>query len=161
VEKEFIELEEQYASMIWKIIHSLNIYKHLEEFYQTGLIALWEAKCGFDEEKGSFTSYAYAFIRGKILTDLTKRSKYEDFCTYPEEEYWGLIEDQSLQAPLEKDNILSYCEKLSEHQKKWVLYTALADLSIREIAEIENVSVSAVKGWRKGAREKILGEIEK
>lgn len=160
MEKEFIELEEQYASMIWKIIHTLNIYKHLEEFYQTGLIALWEAKCGFDEEKGSFTSYAYVFIRGKLLTELSKRRKDEDFCTYPEEEYWALIEDLSLQTPLEEDNILFYCKNLSEHQKKWVLYTALADLSIKEIAKIENVSVSAVKGWRKGAREKIIREIE-
>jgi DNA-directed RNA polymerase specialized sigma24 family protein len=37
------------------------------------------------------------------------------------------------------------------------MYTALRDFSVKEIAEIEKVSVSAVKNWRAGAREKMKG----
>lgn len=153
-------MEKKYEAMIWSIIHSLHIYKNQTEFYQTGLIALWEAQKGFDKEKGSFTSYAYSSIRGKILTELTKRKKHEDTCLYPDEDFWSLIEGADSQLLLEKETILSYCARLTEPQKKWVLYTALADLSIKEIAEIEHVSMSAVKAWRRGAREKLIENIK-
>ncbi|MGG0716255.1 sigma-70 family RNA polymerase sigma factor [Robertmurraya massiliosenegalensis] len=153
---DFYELERQYGAMIWKIIHSLHIYKYQGEFYQTGLIALWQASERFDFKKGSFSSYAYSYIRGRILTELTKRHKYEETCATPDEEYWNLLEDNSAQTPLEKETVLTYCTNLTDNQKKWVLYTSLADLSIREIAEVEHVSESAVKAWRKGARRKLI-----
>ncbi|MEQ2527530.1 sigma-70 family RNA polymerase sigma factor [Bacillaceae bacterium CLA-AA-H227] len=157
--EQFNELEKKYEAMIWKIIHSLHIYKNQQEFYQTGLIALWEAHKGFDENKGKFTSYAFSFIRGKIMTELTRRKKLEDHSVFPKEEFWNLIEDDSVNSSLECETILSYCSKLTEHQKKWVVYTALADLSIKEIADIEQVSISAVKAWKSGARKKIIENI--
>lgn len=157
----FNELEMKYEAMIWKIIHSLHIYKNHEEFYQTGLIALWEASCSYDAEKGSFSTFAYAYIKGRILTELTKRRKYEEACTAAsDEEFWEFITDDSMDTRLEGDDILDYCARLTEPQKKWVLYTALADLSIKQIAEVEHVSVSAVKAWRKGARKKIVEDIK-
>lgn len=55
----FEELAKQYESMIWKVIHSLHIYKNQEEYFHTGLIALWEANQRFVEGKGSFSGYAY------------------------------------------------------------------------------------------------------
>lgn len=156
----FDKLVQQYDAMIWKIIHSLHIYKNQREFYQTGLIALWEAERGFFEERGNFTSYAFSYIRGKLLTELTQRRKQEDTCLYPEEEFWNHIEDETKLHYLEEEIILTYCERLTENQRKWVLYTSLADLSIKEIADIEQVSMSAVKAWRKGAREKIIEKIK-
>lgn len=157
--EQFNELEKKYEAMIWKIIHSLHIYKDQQEFFQTGLIALWEAYIGFDEKKGTFTSYAFSFIRGKLMTELTRRKKHEDRSIFPEEEFWSLIEDESVNPLLEGETILSYCTQLTEHQKKWVLYTTIADLSIKEIAEIELVSISAVKAWKRGARKKIIENI--
>ncbi len=157
----FEEIVKQYGPMIWKIIHTLNIYKNQEEFYQTGLIALWEASHSYDETRGSFSSYAFAFIRGRLLNDLTKRRKHEDACVAPKEEFWDNMVDETSQNPLEVEAILSYCRSLTENQKKWVLYTALADMSIKEIAEKEEVSLSAVKAWRKGAREKLVERIGK
>lgn len=157
----FEEILIQYEPMIWKIIHTLHIYKNQEEFYQTGLIALWEATHGFDETKGSFSSYAYAYIRGRLLSELTKRRKHEDACVSPKDEYWDCIVDESPEIPFEIEGILSYCATLTEQQKKWVLYTALADMSIKQMAEKESVSMSAVKAWRKGAREKLLKRIGK
>lgn len=157
--EQFNELEKKYEAMIWKIIHSLHIYKDQQEFYQTGLIALWESHKGFDENKGHFTSYAFAFIRGRIMTELTRRRKHEDHSVFPEEEFWNLIKDESVNPLLECETILSYCSELTEHQKKWVLYTALNDLSIKEIANIEQVSISAVKAWKSGARKKIMEHI--
>ncbi|WP_281275629.1 sigma factor [Bacillus yapensis] len=136
------------------------MYKNQQEFYQTGLITLWEANNGFDEIKGNFTSYAFAIIRGKIMTELTRRKKHEDRSVFPEEEFRSLIKDESVNPLLEGETILSYCTNFYRASKKWVLYTSLADLSIKEIAEIEQVSISEVKAWKRGARSKIIEKIK-
>lgn len=113
----------------------------------------------FDPCKGNFTNYAYTYIKGSLQTELSKVHKYEEKSVYPSEEYWETVEDLLTNIPLEEEILLSYCRILTENQKKWVLYTALCDLSVKEIAEIENVSLSAVKSWRAGARGK-LKELE-
>src|SRR5699024_11373496 len=38
-------------------------------------------------------------------------------------------------------------QQLTTNQWKWVYYFIIADLSIKEIMEIENVTADAVKGW--------------
>lgn len=141
--------------MIHKIINSLHIYKNYEEFYQLGLIALWEATRRFDASKGKLASYVYLYIKGYLLMELNKCHKSEEKCLYPEEEFWKTIEDHSSFFPLEKETLLSYCTGLTPNQTKWVIYTALYDLTVNEIAKLEKVSISAVKSWRTGAREKI------
>lgn len=156
----FAELAKQYEPMIWKIIHSLHIYKNQEEYFQTGLIALWDASNRFIEGKGSFTSFAYSYIKGRIQTEMTSSNQYESRSVYPKEEFWEVLKDESPDRTLETEFIQSYCKKLTDNQRKWVLYTALDFLSVREIAEREHVSVSAVKAWRKGAREKLKGQLE-
>ena len=142
--------------MINKIIHSLHIYKDQEEFYQLGLIALWEATRRFDAKKGKLASYAYMYIKGYLLMELKKRRKDEERNLYPNEEFWSIMEDHSSFCPLEEETLRSYCTGLTPNQTKWVLYSAQYCLSACEIAALEKVSVSAVKGWRAGAREKIM-----
>ena len=68
--------------------------------------------------------------------------------------------DESPDHSFAKEFILSFCDGLTENQKKWVLYTVIDDLSVKEIAEKENVSVSAVKAWRRGAKQKLKGKLE-
>ncbi|MFK9092468.1 sigma-70 family RNA polymerase sigma factor [Bacillus salipaludis] len=151
----FEKLAEQYKPMIFKIIHSLHIYKDQEEYYQLGLIALWEANRNFDARKGKLASYAYMYIKGYLLMELKKCRKSEEKNLYPNEEFWSVMEDHSSFCPLEEETLRSYCIGLTPNQTKWVIYMALYDLSSSEIAALEQVSVSAVKGWRAGAREKI------
>jgi RNA polymerase sigma factor (sigma-70 family) len=152
----FDSVHKQYEGMIHKIIRTLNIYKNQEEFYQTGLIALWEAHENFDPEKGTFPPYAYSYIRGRILSALTRDRRTEERTVFPsKEEFWELIEDDHPIEALSRELLLSYCDDLTEKQTKWVVYTALHMLTINEISDLENVSISAVKKWRKGAREKL------
>ncbi|WP_042462248.1 sigma-70 family RNA polymerase sigma factor [Neobacillus dielmonensis] len=151
----FNELADQYTPMIHKIMHSLHLYRDQEEFYQTALIALWEANNGFNPEKGSFTNYAYAYIKGKLLLELTRSHKYEQRTTYPKEEYWGTVQDQHDDQPLEAEILLSYCQGLSEKETKWVMGAILYDQSIQEIAAQEHVSCSAVKQWKLSALKKL------
>ncbi len=151
----FDTILEQYKPMIHKIINSLNIYKNKDEFYQIGIIALWEAFKKFEEKNGSFTGYAFTTIRGRILTELTRHSKENISTVNPSEEYWNAIEDESPFSPLEDEIILSYCKGLTESQTKWVVYSFINMMTIQEISHMEQVSISAVKKWRRGALEKL------
>lgn len=156
----FDKIADKYAPMIYSIIRSLHIYKNKEEFFQTGLIALWEASKSFNAEKGNFEGYAYRYIKGRMMTELTKMNTIADRTVYPKEEFWELIEEPQAAETLPVQLVLSYCDDLTPNQKKWVLYTCLEFLSIKEIAEKEKVSISAVKSWRKGAKKRISEGLE-
>ncbi|WP_040207421.1 sigma-70 family RNA polymerase sigma factor [Neobacillus jeddahensis] len=151
----FSQLVEQYTPMIHKIMHSLHLYRNQEEFYQTALIALWEADNGFNPDKGSFTNYAYAYIKGKLLLELTHRNQYEEKISYPKEEFWGTIADQTPHLLLETELVRSYCHGLTEKETTWVLETFLHDRTVKEIATHHHVSPSAVKQWKMGAIKKM------
>lgn len=139
---------EGFEPMIHQIIRSLSIYKNHDEFYQIGLIALWEATIKFNDEKGHFSSYAYATIRGKMLTELTKLRKWEEQNAYPSEDFWELNEDMTAEQPLELVTLLAYCNGLTHIQRNWVIMTFYYGMNTREIAEKEQVSIAAVKKWR-------------
>lgn len=152
---DFNELVVQYEPMINKILRSLNIYQNKEEFFQIGLVGLWEASLRFNPEKGKFTNYAYTYIKGLIMTDMTKRKKVMECEVYLTDELLGAIRDHQTKQPFEKNLLLTYCEGLTVNQTKWVLYTYLDNFTVKEISEREKVSVSAVKAWRKGAKSKL------
>ena len=156
----FDKLVERYTPMIHRILQSLSIYRNREEFYQTALIGLWEAQRGFNPEKGNFTNYAYSYIKGRLLLELTKHSRYEAENVYPKEEYWEMVEGGCSEIPLEEEQLLSYCDSLSEKETKWVVATFVEDLSVREIAAREKVSVSAVKQWKMSALRKLRAELD-
>jgi RNA polymerase sigma factor (sigma-70 family) len=157
----FDELVVQYTPMIHKIMQTLHIYKNHEEFYQTGLIGLWEAQQNFDQEKGDFANYAYTSIKGKMLYAMNQSNKHEEKVVYPQEEFWSILEDTNPGNLLEMETLRTYCEGLTEKETKWVIAHCKDCRSIREIAKRENVSVSAVKQWRVGALRKLRGQVER
>lgn len=150
----FQETVEKYEPMIYQIMHSLHIYKNHDEFYQIGLIALWEASERFVEGKGAFSSFAYATIKGRLLTELSRAKKQEERNTYPDEQFWEYRIDPA-KEPMELATLLSYCDRLTVKQKKWVIMTFYFGMGTSEIAAIEKVSPSAVKKWRKNAMERL------
>lgn len=149
----FNEMAKQYEPMIHKIILILGIYKNREEFYQTGLIALWQAAQRYDQERGAFSSFAYSYIKGHLQTEMTKRNKHEEHNVSVDDETWSLIPDLSCPIPFEWEHLV--CKDLSDKEKKWLMYAVHQGLSVKEIATLENVSQSAVKLWRSGARRKL------
>nr|WP_263324349.1 sigma-70 family RNA polymerase sigma factor [Neobacillus sp. Marseille-Q6967] len=157
----FEELVVQYKPMIHKIINSLHIYKNQEEFYQTGLIGLWEASQSFDERKGKFSNYAYTYMKGKMLSQLTKDQHFTESHVHPQEEYWETIEDQNLSLFLESETLQTYCQGLTEKEAIWVMASSIGQLTIKEIAARERVTPSAVKQWRSGALRKLKEQIQK
>ncbi len=151
----FEQLTIQYEPMIHQIINTLHIYKNKDEFYQHGLIALWEASTRFNPAKGHFAAYAYKYIKGTLLRELSKSAKESERLISPKEEFWKNAVDRNKENPYKEQRLLAHCHALTPNQRKWFLLTLQEDLSIKEIAEVEQVSLSAVKAWRKGAREKL------
>ena len=151
---DFEQLATHYSKMIHSIIHTLHIYKNQDEYYQIGLLALWDASKNFDDQKGTFSTYAYSYIKGRMLSLLRSEKKREDHTLYPSEDYWNQLECES--SMLEKENILSYFRHLTDKQEKWVLSYFYLGLSNKEIALRENVSLSAVKSWKQTAMEKVI-----
>ncbi|AKP48377.1 MULTISPECIES: sigma-70 family RNA polymerase sigma factor [Bacillus] len=152
----FEQLAEKYSPMIHAIINKLHIYKNKQEFYQVGLIALWEAQRNFQPEKGAFASYAYSFIKGRMLTELSNSRKWEEAAsTLLVETNAGFSEFPANDEPFEKEILLSYCKTLTSKQKFWVIASFYDGLTTKEIAHKASVSESAVKKWKKGALEKL------
>jgi RNA polymerase sigma factor (sigma-70 family) len=154
---DFNEVHAQYEPMIHKIINTLHLYKDKDEFYQIGLTALWEAWEKYEEEKGSFPGFAYSTIKGRLLDELKRQVKRSESFAYPDLDYfWEMVPDESVTGCLEAETLLTYFQPLTETQKKWVFYTFIGMMKITEIAEREQVSVSAVKKWRSGAKARLL-----
>lgn len=155
----FEQLADQYQPMIHKIIRSLNIYKNLDEFYQISLIALWDAQKNYNDEKGSFTSFAYSYIKGRLISEMKKANKQAERFVSPDDEYWETAADPQEFFSFEKDFLQTYGQTLSEKETKWLIMACFIGLSIKEIAENENVTISAVKQWRSSARRKLREQI--
>ena len=151
---EFEQLATEYSNMIHSIIHSLRIYKNHDEFYQVGLIALWEGSQHYDEQKGRFATYIYKFIKGKLLNALKKEKNLDDQYVYPENEDGFNLKHED--AVLEMEDLLSHFYHLTDLQKKWVVLRFYYGLSNRDIAKMENIALRKVRAWGDLAMKKFI-----
>lgn len=147
--------------MIHHIIRSLSLYKEIDQYYQTGLIALWEASRSFNHEAGTaFSTYAYATIRGRLLTQLKKETEFAE--RHLANENQSILERTTItENPLSTMIIASYCEGLSESQTKWVMAHFIEQKKTSEIAQESGVSKETVKTWRKEALKRMRGRINR
>lgn len=164
----FEHIFHQHKNRIYYYLHYLNIpYQLHDEFYAEGMVALWQAYEQYDSSKGNLTTFLNYQIRFKLI-DLIRKKEREQRAiekmreneqikqttgnrnrgkNYPLLVHANTIKihDESLWHELR--------EKLTERQWKWVYYFIILDLSLREIADKENVTVDAVKGWAKMTRQ--------
>ncbi|MGG1573035.1 sigma factor [Fictibacillus sp. NRS-1165] len=161
MEFNFDRLAAQFEPLIKSQIDSLGITRHYDEYYQVGLIGLWEAYKRFDSRKGEFGPFAYRTVRGKMLDQLKKEAQYKavhaEFCL-------GLTETIHFEGgvlPLENEMLEFYLSGLTLNQRKWVVKKIFRQMKETEIAEEEGVSIHAVKSWRKQALVKLRRHTEK
>ncbi|CAH0345881.1 sigma-70 family RNA polymerase sigma factor [Bacillus sp. CECT 9360] len=154
--EDFSKLADQYSPMIHKIIRTLSIYKNKEEFFQIGLIALWEAQTKFDPTKGSFLNFAYLIVKGRMLNELRKENRYDSRNKSFEIESIDISTKVMVRdEPFLIENLQFYCEGLTRNQAHWLILTFQEERSHSEIAEQLGVSVAAVKSWRQSALKKL------
>ncbi|WP_110929229.1 sigma-70 family RNA polymerase sigma factor [Bacillus massiliglaciei] len=148
----FTELAEKYTPMIHKVIHTLSIYKNKEEFFQIGLIALWEASRR-KEDSEKFLNFAYMVVKRRIINEINRQNRLQSqSLSFGKTENISLL---SYDKPFEEESVLCYTSGLTQNQKKWVTGTFLDGRSIAEIAEQHGVTAASVKSWRAQALKKL------
>lgn len=151
----FLDVLHNYEKMIKNQIKTLNIYKNYDDYYQIGLIALWEAFEKYDERRGKFSAYAYVTVRGRMLEYLKKESAFEERHNCSFDEKIAANDYVYSEAFLEMDLFKSYLTPLTERQRRWVIEAIGNDKTIKEIAKKYAVTEEAVKSWRKAALKKL------
>ncbi len=153
-------------------IHRLGITgEWYEEFYTEGIVALWQAYKEFDESKGQIGTFLNYRIRFRLIDLVRKKSREREvFKDIKQEEsirndngnrHRGtgkpvvnvseiVLEDETFWEEIRS--------QLTDNQWKWVRYFIIADLTVKEIMELENVTADAVKGWGRAVRKKLRNE---
>ncbi|ABS23973.1 sigma-70 family RNA polymerase sigma factor [Bacillus cytotoxicus] len=126
----FTEAVTLYEKMIKNQMKRLCLYKDYEEFYQCGLIGLWMAYERYEEEKGSFSNYAFVTVRGYLLEKLKKENRFQTYHTCFEQEHFehvcGVVEVSS--------EVHEYMSVLNEREKHVITESFFMGKSIDEIA---------------------------
>ncbi|MBA2877748.1 DNA-directed RNA polymerase [Anoxybacillus kamchatkensis] len=145
----FEKIVDEYRPLISYMIRKLHIRRHVDEYMQIGLIALWEAYERYDETKGSFCTFAFKMIRWRIVSQLRKETK-NVYVPLPEE--YVLKEDVDFFANIVWEDALQY---LTPRERIWLIRHVIEGKTLKQIADEEGVSINAVKQWRMSAVKKL------
>ncbi|MGY3715161.1 sigma-70 family RNA polymerase sigma factor [Sutcliffiella cohnii] len=157
----FSDVLEQYKPMIFKIINTLHIYRDHSYYFHEGVVALWTAYRQFNEEKGSFSAYAYTTIRGTLLNVLKAERLFDDNHAPWDKEYEEFIPDDSVSLDEQIKQLEPYMECLTQNQQIWVVEHIFYGKGIKQIAREHRTTDAAVKSWRRGAIQNIMRYINK
>lgn len=162
----------QHEGRVWHQIRRLGVSADwYDEFYAEGIVALWEAYRSYDHQRGDVGTYLNYRIRYRLI-DLLRRKlreveRVEKVVEQKGEELHAgnfhrasgmpLVDARGIEVGDDQfwERVRS---RLSEKQWKWVKYFIIADLSVKEIMELEGVSADAVKGWGREVRRKLKDE---
>ncbi|MFC0270610.1 sigma-70 family RNA polymerase sigma factor [Metabacillus herbersteinensis] len=153
--KTFEELLQQFEPMIYHMMKRLNIYENHQAFYQVGCIAIWEAMFSYIEDKGQFPAYLYPFMKGRMLSELSEHTKRTEDLLDSSDTIDETIMVNDFYDIEMKSIVEDLTRTLSPLQKKWFIGYCLYGKTPSEIAVEENVTVSAVKSWRREAIKRI------
>ncbi|MCT2536662.1 sigma-70 family RNA polymerase sigma factor [Aquibacillus koreensis] len=159
---DFEDLLSHHENIIYHIINKYGIRDPEKEFYQDGVIALWQAAASYDESKGKFSSYAYFKIEKEILSMIRIRIRQiEKQEAYKKQlENRGNIGKTHLELGFDPYLFQMIEQVLTKNQMKWFSLYVLQDLTIKEIAQQEDVTLDAVKNWARLAKRKIKKVLE-
>lgn len=154
-ETPFDAVAQQFTPMIHQQLRLLHIYKEKEHYFQMGLIGLWEAIERYDEEKGTFLSFAYMTVRGKILSELRKEMTFYSRHDFSSEELLSMISDPNQVTPLADELIQESLQLLNPHEQLWLTKAVVEGKTPTTIAKELGRPVDQVKYWRKQAIKKL------
>jgi RNA polymerase sigma factor (sigma-70 family) len=155
VTQSFEELVKAYHPLIIHIIKKFHITREFDEYYQIGLIALWEASEQFQAEKGSFTSFVYKKIYWRVVSHLRKQlNTAANECSFTDE-MTHILSASSNHQEFSKSDLENIFKDLTPYQRKWLIGYIFQGKNLKEIASEEGVSIGAVKQWRVKALKKL------
>src|SRR5699024_7758657 len=166
----FEEIFEQNERRIHYQIHKMNIRDPHQEFFQEGLVALWNAYETYQPDKGHMATYFNYMSRNRLRDYMRRENR-------PHENQQQAIQAQKIQDtdgnhhrgteasnpivnersfPLDDASHWKHIKsQLTENQWKWVYGYIIQEMPYKEIAEQENTTVDAVKSWGKQVRKKL------
>lgn len=165
----FEEIVEQNERRIHYHIHRLNISDLQKEFFHEGLVAMWSAYERYQPDKGPLATYFNYIIRNRMIDLIrkTNRDKEKQLRLKLEQErllhtgnyyrngvnsYPMMVAEKTITDEIFWEHVKS---QLTANQWKWVAYFIIENMTVKEIAEQEGVSMEAVKSWGKMVRRKL------
>jgi RNA polymerase sigma factor (sigma-70 family) len=143
-----------YDKLIKNQIKQLKIYQQFDDYYQVGLIGLWDAYRKFDNTKSSFSAYAFTQVRGSLLTALRKEHRYKQSHHFYDTTMFEFFQGKSDNV-LQKEIMEMYCKRLSPDQRKVIMGRFYDQKTFEEIAAEEGVSLSIIRSRYRYAIKKL------
>ena len=150
----FTETVMLYEKMIKNQMKKLCLYRDYEEYYQCGLIGLWKAYEKYEEEKGTFSAYAFVTVRGYLLEKLKKESKFQKQHTCVEQEILQNVCGAEVSSETQ-----DYMSLLDEKEKHIIYERFYVGKKIHEIAEEMEMTYHQVRWIYRQALGKMQAEI--
>ncbi|WP_029270227.1 sigma-70 family RNA polymerase sigma factor [Virgibacillus alimentarius] len=167
-ELSFEEIMKQNERRVHYHIHRLNVRDPHKEFYQEGLVAMWNAYEKYEPDKGPLATYFNYSIRNRMIDLMRKKARAlrNDEVFIEEEKKKMDNGNRSCKdrlplldfsdIPVDDRSVWKHVrERLTDNQWKWVASFIILELPLKEIARREGVTVEAVKSWGKQARKKL------
>ncbi|WP_099159594.1 sigma-70 family RNA polymerase sigma factor [Virgibacillus ndiopensis] len=166
----FEEILEQNKRRVYYHIRKLKLNDSHQEFYQEGLVAMWNAYEKYQPNKGPLATYFNYVIRNRMIDLMRKQKREQENQKFFVQQHNAEHEDGNYYRngervyPLLKvaEDFQKYepfwdevKDNLSENQLKWLKYFIIKDMSVKDIALQEGVTVDAVKGWGREVRKKL------
>lgn len=153
----FEKIFKQNENRIHYQMQRLGISDPNGEFFSEGIVAMWTAYKKYEPERGPMSTYFNYMIRYRLLDLIRKKvqEKEKEHALFTEE-----ITSSPLPEMVDEKQWEAVFSGLTRNQRKWVYYFITREMTLREIAEREGVSVEAVKSWGKQARKKLRKVME-
>lgn len=166
----FETIFEQNQRRIHYHIHKLRINDPHQEFYQEALFAMWNAYKTYEPDKGIMSTYFNYAIKNRLIDLMRKKSREqqnEGACvqeignrTYNSNRIRksnALIPDyKDLSIDDSSSMIWEHVQSLlTESQWSWVYHYIILNMSVKEIAEQEGMTIDAVNSHGKRARKRL------
>ncbi|WIY61117.1 sigma-70 family RNA polymerase sigma factor [Bacillus arachidis] len=150
----FTETVTLYEKMIKNQMKRLCLYRDYEEYYQCGLIGLWKAYEKYEEEKGTFSAYAFVTVRGYLIEKLKKESRFQKRHTFAGQETL-----QNVCGAEASSEVQDYMSLLDEKEKHIIYERFYVGKKIHEIAEEMGMTYHQVRWVYRQALGKMQAEI--
>ncbi len=150
---QFEMVYETYKKMIHHLIHKYNIQDPQGEFFQEGVIALWNAYQKYGD-RDTFGKLAYITIRSRIIDLIRKKNRLNTHETATEIANESSYRESGLEDfdPYFWDSVQ---QTLTSRQWIFVQRKIIEGRTYQDIAALEQTTIDAVKGWGKEVKKKL------
>ena len=147
--KQFEEVLTKYEPMISYSMRKLNIYRDHENFKQAGRFALWQAWTRYEERKGHFAPFASRSIRGAMLDEIKRESRFVENVMPAEDDILELMSTLEDPVPLEwSERLTTAFELLTDNEREIIQWLFIEGLTQAECAQKAGISIPGIKKRR-------------